>query len=414
MPQHRIYILGGHQTDFATHWTREGKTLFDILRTSVEGALAHTAVPAEDLEVAHIGNFVAELFCQQGQLGGLFNSIHPAFAGLPAARHEAACASGSMAVLAATAELEAGRYDVACVSGVELMRNVDGHTAASHLGAAMWAGQEALDARFPWPYQFSEVADLYAERFGLKHEHLAAIAQINFDNGTRNPNAQTRRWRFTPQSFTQDDEANPIVEGRLRKQDCGQITDGAATIILATERYARPYAAKRGLAFHELPYIQGWGHKTAPMKLTDKIALGTQTPHPFPHVFQTLQDAYRRASIPGPEALDVIETHDCFTISEYVAIDHFGLTAPGEAWKAIEEGTIAFDGALPINPSGGLIGCGHPVGATGVRMLLDAYKQTTGQAGDYQVPGAKRVGTLNIGGSLTTVASFIVGPEATP
>ena len=107
-------------------------------------------------------------------------------------------------------------------------------------------------------------------------------------------------------------------------------------------------------------------------------------------------------------AIDAVETHDCFTATEYMAIDHLGLTGPGESWQAIEDGSIEIGGRMPVNPSGGLIGLGHPVGATGVRMLLDASKQVTGAAGDYQVDGAKRVQTLNIGGSTTTTVSFIV------
>jgi acetyl-CoA C-acetyltransferase len=107
--------------------------------------------------------------------------------------------------------------------------------------------------------------------------------------------------------------------------------------------------------------------------------------------------------------LDGIETHDCFTTTEYMAIDHFGITAPGESWKAIESGLIERDGDLPINPSGGLIGGGHPVGATGARMLFDASKQVTRTAGDVQIENAKTFATLNIGGSLSTVASFVVG-----
>lgn len=409
MPPPRVYILGGHQTDFAKNWTREGLEIDALLKASVEGALEQTHLEPSELDVAHVGNFVAELFCGQGQLGGLFASIHPDFVGLPTSRHEAACASGSMAVLAATAELEAGRYQVACVSGVELMRNVDGQTAAEHLGAAMWAGHEAHDARFPWPYQFSQIADHYAERYGLKYEHLAAIAQTNFANAKKNPNAQTRRWKFTEASFQQDDQANPLIEGRLRKQDCGQITDGAASIILATEEFASSYAKRRNLSLDTLPYIQGWGHRTAPIPLEAKFALGQGQEYLFPHLRKTITDAYRRANITGPEDIDGVETHDCFTISEYVALEHIGITQPGEAWKAVEEGTIALGGRCPVNASGGLIGCGHPVGATGVRMLLDGYKQTTGQAGDYQIENAKRVMTLNIGGSLTTVAAFVVG-----
>ena len=202
---------------------------------------------------------------------------------------------------------------------------------------------------------------------------------------------------------------NPVIEGRLRKQDCGQITDGAVTVFLASKEYAADYATKHGIDLNDIPHIQGWGHRTAPMKLETKKEIGRDHKYMFPHVRQTITDAYQRAGISGPDELDGIETHDCFTISEYVAIDNFGITEPGEAWKAIEAGTIELEGKLPINASGGLIGCGHPVGATGVRMLLDGYKQTAGQAGDYQIEGAKRVATLNIGGSLTTVASFVVG-----
>jgi acetyl-CoA C-acetyltransferase len=108
------------------------------------------------------------------------------------------------------------------------------------------------------------------------------------------------------------------------------------------------------------------------------------------------------------EAVDGIETHDCFTTTEYMAIDHFGITPPGESWRAIEAGDIEHGGRIPVNPSGGLIGLGHPVGATGVRMALDGYKQVTGQAGDYQVDGARRFATLNVGGSATTTVSFVI------
>lgn len=114
----------------------------------------------------------------------------------------------------------------------------------------------------------------------------------------------------------------------------------------------------------------------------------------------------------GVETIDAVETHDCFAMTEYMAIDHLGLTAPGEAWKAVESGDIEIGGKLPVNPSGGLIGLGHPVGATGVRMLLDAHRQVTGQAADNQVEGARRVQTLNIGGSTTTTVSFIVEQAA--
>lgn len=110
----------------------------------------------------------------------------------------------------------------------------------------------------------------------------------------------------------------------------------------------------------------------------------------------------------GLDDLDGIEVHDCFTPSEYLAIDHIGLTGPGESWKAIENGEIEIGGRLPINPSGGLIGGGHPVGASGIRMMLDAAKQVSDLAGGYQVDGAHRFGTLNFGGSTATTVSFVI------
>ncbi|MGI0490083.1 thiolase C-terminal domain-containing protein, partial [Pantanalinema rosaneae CENA516] len=118
---------------------------------------------------------------------------------------------------------------------------------------------------------------------------------------------------------------------------------------------------------------------------------------------------FRRAEIGGVDELDAIETHDCFTITEYMAIDHFGVTAPGESWRAVVDGSIRKGGRIPINPSGGLIGLGHPVGATGVRMALDAHRQVTGSAEGCQVEGARRVATLNIGGSATTTVSGVFG-----
>ncbi|MEY2433538.1 MAG: acetyl-CoA C-acetyltransferase [Acidimicrobiaceae bacterium] len=404
-----VFVLGGAQTDFARNWTATGGSLFELLSDAVLGALDATGVAATDIDVAHVGNLAAELFCGQAQLGGMVATIDPAFAELPTARHEAACASGSVATLAAMADLQAGNYDCALVVGVELMRNVDGQTAAEHLGSAAWVGREATDATFPWPYLFSEIADVYGDRYGLDYPHLARIAELNFDNATRNPNAQSRDWRFGTDSFTEDDELNPVIEGRLRKQDCGRITDGAAAVVLASPRFAAEHARRRGRSLDDFAVIKGWGHRTAPMLLADKLHRSAASAYVFPHLRRAITEAYARAGISGPDDLDAIETHDCFTITEYAAIDHFGITDPGESWKAIEEGTIDPKGRLPVNPSGGLIGLGHPVGATGVRMLLDATKQVTDTAGDYQVPDAHTVATLNIGGSCTTVVSFIVG-----
>lgn len=404
-----VYILGGHQTDFSLNWSRENKTIFDIFSAALLGALEKTKLDARDIQVGHVGNFVAELFAGQGMLGGFFGHVHPDLAGMPASRHEGACASGSLAILAAMSDIESGRYDLACVAGVELMRNVTGQQAADNLGAAIWVGEEGQQAKYIWPAMFSNLAEEYDHRYGLKYDHLAEISRINFTNARRNPNAQAREWNFTDESFSTHDGANPVIEGWMRRQDCSQISDGAAVVFLASPERAQQYADDRGIPLESLARIRGWGHTTAPMLMQRKLDDSAESDYILPWTRKAITDAYFRAGISGPDQLDAIETHDCFSVTEYMAIDHFGLTAPGESWKAIEEGRIGAEGALPINPSGGLIGLGHPVGATGVRMMLDAFKQVTHTAGEYQVAQAKTVATYNVGGSGTTNCSFIVG-----
>jgi len=404
-----VFVLGGAQTDFARNYSRQGATLFEILGDAVRGGLEATKLEPTEVEVAHVGNFTGELFSRQGHLGGFFASLHPAFDGLPTARHEAACASGSVAVLAAMRDIASGAYDVACVAGIEQMRNVSGTEAAEHLGCAAWTGREGEGATFLWPSMFSRLADEYEERFGLDYGHLMAWTRNAFDNGRRNPLAQTREWTFGEQSFTADDEANPVVEGRIRRMECGQITDGAAVVILASKRFAGAHAKRLGRTLEDTPRITGWGHRTSHMPLEDKLQASRGQRWVFPHLRGTLEDAWERAGVAGPRGVDCYEVHDCFAITGYSIVDHLGIAPEGEAFRAIDEGTVFTGGALPLNPSGGLIGAGHPVGATGVRMLLDASRQVAGDAGDLQVPGATRAQTLNIGGSATTTVSFVVG-----
>jgi acetyl-CoA C-acetyltransferase len=404
-----VYILGGWQSDFSRNWAREQMDFAGAFAEVVGQGLAAVDLEPADIDCGHVGNFVGELFAGQGLLGGFFGLVHPDFDGMPTARHEAACASGSVAILAATAEIEAGRYDTACVVGLEMMRNVSGAQAARNLGSAAWAGHEFQDATFLWPRAFSDLGEEYDRRYGLKYEHLMRIAEINFANGRRNPNAQTRGWKFGPESFTADDVANPVVEGMIRKNDCGQVTDGAAVIFLASDAFAADYAARRGIPLASLARIKGWGHRSAPISYERKVRASEGAPYVFPQVRRAIEDARARAGIADLSEIDAVETHDCFTTTEYMAIEHLGLTAPGEAWKAVEDGSIEIGGRLPINPSGGLIGGGHPVGATGVRMALDGAKQVTGAAGGYQVEGARTVQTLNIGGSTTTTVSLVIG-----
>ncbi len=403
-----IYLLGGHQTDFARAWSREGLDFTDMMREAIDGALAATNLDAADIDAIHVGNAFGELYRNQGHLAAMVAQVKPEFYGKPAMRHEAACASSSIAVLTATAEIEAGRYDCVLIVGVEEEKNLPGDEASKIQNAASWQGHEDIECRFMWPAVFGRIAQEYDARYGLDRRYLNRISEINRTNAMRNPLAQTRKWRFDPEAFTDNDELNPIIEPGTRRQDCGQITDGAVAIVVASDRFIEAYAKKRGAKPSDFPQITGWGHTNAGIRFLDKIERSRGQEYIFPHVRKAITDAWKRADLPGVTALSGIELHDCFTSTEYMAIDHFGLAEPGQSWRAIEDGVITMGGACPVNASGGLIGVGHPVGATGVRMLLDAGRQVTGTAGDYQVEGARTYQTLNIGGSLGTVVSFVV------
>jgi acetyl-CoA C-acetyltransferase len=397
-----VWILGGYQSDFARNLTREQLDFADLTASVVTATLEAAKVNAADIDVVHVGNAFGEMFAAQGHLGAMPATVVDGLWDTPSSRHEAACASGSVATLAAIADLRSGAYETALVIGVELEKTVPGDVAARHLGAAAWTGHEGQDATFMWPHMFSQVADEYDRRYGIDDVHLRAIAQLNFANAHANPNAQTRDWRVPDLMGGLDEEANPIVEGRIRRFDCSQMTDGGAGIVLVGDDYLRDHPDARPIG-----RIEGWGHRTVGLGLQQKLDRSAGDPYVMPHVRRAVLDAFTRARV-SLDDLDGMEVHDCFTPSQYLAIDHIGLTGPGESWKAIENGEIEIGGRLPINPSGGLIGGGHPVGATGVRMLLDAAKQVSGTAGDYQVDGARTFGTLNFGGSTATTVSFVV------
>ena len=401
MADANVWILAGYQSDFARNLTREGVDFAGLTAEVVTSTLHAAKIDPADVGVIHVGNAFGEMFAAQGHLGAMPATVVDGLWDTPSSRHEAACASGSIATLSAIADLRSGAYETALVLGVELEKTVPGDTAAQYLGAAAWTGHDGQDIRYMWPWTFSEVADEYDRRYGVDDAHLRAIASLNLANARRNPNAQTRDWTV-PTPLTDDDVANPVVEGRIRRFDCSQMTDGGSGVVLVTDRYLRDHPGVTPLA-----RIDGWGHRTVGLGLRQKLDRAAEDPYVMPHVRQAVLDAFGRAHVTLDD-LDGIEVHDCFTPSEYLAIDHIGLTGPGESWKAVENGEIEIGGRLPINPSGGLIGGGHPVGASGVRMLLDAAKQVSGTAGDYQVDGARTFGTLNFGGSTATTVSFVL------
>lgn len=414
----KIYVLGGAQTDFERNWTKEGKTEIALLREVMEDALKNVQLKYSDIKALNednrvgcfVGNFVGDLYVQQGHLGALLTEVNSAFYGVPSARYESACASSSSAIDAAVAKINSGDYDVAIVVGWELMKTVDSKTCGDYLGHAAFYELEAKGIDYPFPKLFGRLADELIKKYNLDEKrflsNLARISNENYKNAKSNPLAQTRKWFMSEkQANTRGTDTNPLVGGKLATSDCSQITDGAAVVILASERYVKDRFADKSF-----PVIKGWGHRVAPMIFDHKIAESADSEYILPWTRKAVEDAYRRAGLTVDD-IDVFETHDCFTSSEYAAISAFGITDPGKEYEAIEDGTIFCGGSKPVNPSGGLIGCGHPVGASGARMFLDLWRQVTGNAGNYQVKNVVNGMMLNIGGSATTNYVFIIGKE---
>src|SRR6202049_3696673 len=258
-----VYILGGAQSDFARNWTKEGKHFVAVMREAVTDALAAAKLEPREIETAHVGNFAAELYSKQGQLGAFFLETNPAFAGIPTSRHEAACASGSIAILAASAEIEAGRYDLAAVVGLEQMKTVDTATGGDFLGTAGWYERECKGKEYPFPRLFGRLGDEYDKRYGLKDEHLAHISAVNYSNAKRNPNAQTRNWFMSESHAQHESKFNQVIGGRIKVSDCSQVTDGSVAVFLASEKFASAWAKRNGKQLADIPRILGWGHHTA-------------------------------------------------------------------------------------------------------------------------------------------------------
>lgn len=420
----KVYVLGGAQTDFERNWSKEGKNVIALLKEVVSDALSEVKLTYEDIRRLNcenrvscfVGNFIAEEYIQQGHLGALLTEVDPAFYGVPSARYEAACASSSVALDAAITKIKAGEYDLAVVIGWELMKTVDSKTCGDILGRAAFYEKEGKDIDFPFPKLFGKLADETIVKYQLDEQRymnaLAEISVINYSNAKRNPKAQTRKWFMDyGQASHRGTGTNSLIGGRLGISDCSQVTDGAAVVLLASEKFVQELGKKK----EDIPIVKGYGHRTAPMLFAKKMEENRDSEYILPWTRQAVVDAYNRSGL-TVEDIDVFETHDCFTSSEYAAISAFGITEPGKEYEAVEEGRIAFDGDKPINPSGGLIGCGHPVGASGVRMFLDIYKQVSGMAGTYQVKkengeNPRNAMMLNIGGTATTNYVFVVGKE---
>jgi acetyl-CoA acetyltransferase len=403
---HSSYIGKGHpdfiwkrHPDFGK---RENPTLKDHLGDAVNGALADTGLDPALVDRLYIGNFVGELFINQGHLGSALVGMNPAFAGKPAARLEAACASGGLAVLAGLDAIAAGA-DIVLVTGAEIQTTASARQGGDFLArAADYERQRGIDD-FTFPALFAARIKAYRERYGLDDEVLGLLAKKAYDNANLNPKAHMHARKVTLEWASSVNDRNPNFLGNedlnpfLRVSDCSQVSDGASAMVLVSEAGL----AKIGRSQADAAEIVSSGHAVASLfedgDLTELAMVRAATG-------QALAGAGIQAS-----DLNVAEVHDCFTVAELMSYEALGLAKPGDGSAIVRSGATAIDGDLPVNTGGGLVGFGHPVGATGVKQPLEVFRQMKGRAGDYQIGGSVQWGiTSNMGGDDKTVVSLAI------
>ncbi len=406
-----VYILGGGRTDFKRNLRKEGKTIRDLIIEAGRKALADAKIDASEIEAAAVGNFNAGQFTRQLHLGAFVPEIDEKLHGIPTMHTEAACASGSLSVLLGAQWVAGGFHDVVLVVGAEQQKTMSSKDGSDVLGAAADYEIERPEyGDFMFPKLFGRIAQIYIEKYGATPNELASVAYKNYAHARLNPLAQMRDANLTYDDASQVSDKNPSVAPPLRVSDCSQITDGAAAIILVSGKYLD----RIGRDKTKVPHLLGFA------STTDYLALEKKDAPTFSTARKAAEKAFGMANL-TPRDMHGVEVHDCFSITEIVAYEILGLAEPGKGYELAKSGATALpqvrgehvsgkiDFEIPVNTGGGLIGDGHPVGATGVRQVYEAYQHLTNQAGARQIEGAKKFLTFNMGGSLTTSVAMIWG-----
>ena len=382
-----VAVIGAGCTTFGEKWNTSFRNLF------VEAgilALEDAGVAGEQIDGLYVGNMSAGRFVEQEHIGALIAD----YAGLashhiPATRVEAACASGGLSFRQAVIAVASGMEDIVVAAGVEKMTDVaSGASVDALAGAADREWEGFVGATFPGLYAM--IATDYLNRYALTREQLAQVAVKNHFNGARNPIAQFQ------QEITIDTVLkSSLVADPLRLFDCSPITDGAAAVVLAPLDRARE--------FTDTPVkVLASAQASDTITLHDRRDIST-----LDASVAAGRRAFAMAGLSTAD-IDLVEVHDCFTIAEICAIEDLGFCRKGEAGRLTEEGVTALNGDIPVNTSGGLKACGHPVGATGIKQVFEVVQQLRGEAGKRQIDGAEIGMTHNVGGTGATVAVHIL------
>jgi acetyl-CoA C-acetyltransferase len=382
----RVAIVAMGCTRFAEHFD---KGIDDLLIEATDEAFAGADVTKDDVDAYWLGT-------AQSGMSGITLARPLKLEAKPVTRVENFCATGSEALRQAAYAVASGAYDLAMAVGVEKVKD-SGYQGLNAFPIPNDGTQRSLTAAA----MFSMVAPAYAKRYGVDADEmrtvLARIASKNHANGARNPRAQFRK-----EMSVEKIAGMPTVAGGLNVFDCAGVADGAAAAIVCRVEDAHRYT-EQPLVVKALSFVAGNGG-------------GLQDPSydytHFPEVADSAADAYAQAGVTDPRnELAMAEVHDCFTPTELVLMEDLGFCERGTAWKEVLAGAFDLDGDLPINPDGGLKSFGHPVGASGLRMLFEAWLQLRGDA-----PAERRISTYgsrslalthNLGGYPGEMVSFV-------
>ena len=386
----KVAIIGMGCTPFGEHWAKGPD---DLLVDATTEALDSAGIAIDDVDAFWLGTMGSGA-------GGTTLSKPLKIDHKPVTRVENFCATGSESFRNAAYAVASGAYDVVVATGVEKLKD----SGFSGLTAAMPPSDGTAPA-LTGPSVFSLLAPAYSKKYdvGLDElkEVITRIAWKNHRNGALNPRAQFRK-----EVSMETIRKSPRVAGILGVYDCSGVSDGSAAAVIVRAEDAPRYTDKP-------LYIKGMSVIAGP-------ATGTMDPRydytSFTEVVASAEDAYQQAGVTDPRAqIALAEVHDCFTPTELVLMEDLRFADRGTAWKEVLAGTFDLDGELPVNPDGGLKSFGHPIGASGLRMLFECWLQLRGEAGaDRQISTDKRLGlTHNLGGAPGEAVSFvsIVGTE---
>ncbi len=381
----RVAIVGVGMTKFGEDWDRGFRDL--IMEAGIK-ALEDANMRGEEIDALYGGTMAAGRLIGQEHITALIADnmgLNP----IPATRVEAACASGGVALRSGYIAVASGLHDNVVVGGVEKMTDVSVEEATSALGGAGDQEWELfMGATFPSVYALMARRHMY--EYGTKEEQMAQVAVKNHSNAAKNPFAQ-----FQKEVSLEEVMNSKVVASPLKVFDCSPITDGAACVILTPLENAKKYT--------DTPV-----EIIASCQASDTLALAERkTLTALEATKVAAKKAFKMAKL-EPKDIDLAEVHDCFTIAEILAIEDIGFFKKGEGGKATEDGKTALNSDITINPSGGLKGCGHPVGATGVKQAVEVTWQLRGQSHARQVDGAEVGMTHNVGGSGATCVVHIM------